>query len=473
MADRIQFYNKSGRPNRYNLPDFIVRAFEFSPRDWDLKFIDNSIGVTTLMDSPKIKLLKRKYKDRIKEDNDISNDVKLMFGTMAHLVIERAIASYYADPEFKDKPELIPISEKRIVIPYPASELTGGREFNIVAKPDIMYLEPDGAVLYDFKTGTTWDWKFRRDKIRGWKEQLDMYKYGIEEYGFEDMPKHIEELVKNKKLKIKKAIILLWMKDWQGGAAERESNYPEFEMMQIEISLSSNQIIKSRITSRIVLHSAFVEDPQQYNCTPEERWSKKTAFAVYTKPDAAKATKVFDSKDTDEENKADAMKFLEDIVKKFPYASIQERAGLPTRCVKNYCNVGDFCNQFRHENGLMSIEEADKRESQVVISDDYETKENKTIIKTTVELVGDLFSQVQEPPKIEEPKKDGFTFTFGDEPIEVNITGVSPSKEASEERYDKEDDEYSESLEIINNLRKEDAPKTDLNLNDITFDFKL
>lgn len=164
--DKLQFYNKSNRPNKYGLPSFIVRAFEFSPRDYDLKYIDNSIGVTTLTDSPKIKLLRKIYKDRVSEDNDISNDSKMFFGTMAHLLIERAIGSYYADKEYQQSPNLIPISEKRVIIKVPPAPEYQNLDFNIVMKPDLFYPEggipvvgedprfTDGA-LWDLKTGTT------------------------------------------------------------------------------------------------------------------------------------------------------------------------------------------------------------------------------------------------------------------------------------------------------------------------------
>lgn len=376
--NKLQFYNKSKRPNRFGLPEFIVRAFEFSPRDYDLKYVDNSIGVTTLTDSPKIKLLRKKYKDRVAEDNDISSDSKMFFGTMAHLLIERAVASYYADKEYENMQNLIPISEKRVIIKVPAAPEYQNLDFNIVMKPDLYYPERtfpagmaltkdmeyvDGA-LWDLKTGTTWDWIFRAEKIKTWREQLEPYKFGIETYGFEITkvdPTTGQKTTQFVKHKVKKAYILLWMKDWQAGKQAQDPNYPENDMMVLEISLADVNVIKSRIKARLILHALYQDDPQSYNCTTEERWSKETKYAVYSEPGSKRATKVFD-------NEQEAKDFVTELSKKFPMASYETRVGLPTRCL-NYCAVANFCNQYRRERGMVDIEEADKfSKDEVVIN---------------------------------------------------------------------------------------------------------
>lgn len=461
--DKIQFYNKSGRPNRFNLPDFIVRAFEYSPRDFDLKYIDASMGVTTLIDSPKIKLLRKRYKDRIKEDNDISNDSKMMFGTMAHLMIERSTQAYYADPEFANTPELIPISEKRIVINYPASELTSNLEFNVVMKVDLFYPENpalgnhplrayhDGAI-WDLKTGTVWDYKYKAKFIAKVKAQIDMYKYGIEEHGFEGGKKH----------KVNRAYALLWMKDWQASGMDRDSNYPDNDMVVIEIPLDDNDTIRKRIKSKIVLHSVYQGDPQSYHCTTEERWSKQTEYAVYANPHGDRATKLFKDKMSDDENKADAVAFLDTLITKFPNAVIVERAGMHTRCVKNYCSVADFCNQYRSERGLPNIEEADKKGSGVTIVP-VETKEEAPLL---FQLPGQ--EVVKKEPDVKIDIKNAFSF---------NLKGNTnlfkqPDKTEEQKAVDKVIEEVkNETVVVDKSVETEDTVVKDVN--SMTFTFKL
>ena len=435
--DKLQFYNKSKRPNRFGLPEFIVRAFEFSPRDFDLKYIDNSIGVTTLTDSPKIKLLRKKYKDRVAEDNDISADSKMFFGTMAHLLIERAVASYYADKEYENMQNLIPISEKRVIIKVPAAPEYQNLDFNIVMKPDLFYPErtyPEGitmtkemqyvdGALWDLKTGTTWDWIFRAEKIKTWREQLEPYKFGIETYGFEMIktdPVTGQKTTQFVKHKVKKAYILLWMKDWQAGKQAQDPNYPENDMMVLEISLADVNVIKSRIKARLILHALYQDDPQSYNCTTEERWSKETKYAVYSEPSSKRATKVFD-------NEQEAKDFVAELSKKFPMASYETRVGLPTRCL-NYCSVANFCNQYRQERGMVTIEEADKfSKDEVVINNvSEETKSTPiTPFSFVTQKVAEKDKMIVTPNADAKTKVDNInaatkmTFSFNQPKIEV------------------------------------------------------
>jgi hypothetical protein len=70
-------------------------------------------------------------------------------------------------------------------------------------------------------------------------------------------------------------------------------------------------------------------------CSAKERWQQDSRFAL-KKEGSERATKVFDSE-------AEAKASLKE-----GYV-VEERKGKASRCEGNYCNVAEFCSQYKGE----------------------------------------------------------------------------------------------------------------------------
>jgi len=282
--------------NKYNLPQSIFDAI--SNDTYDLKKDPNIISVTTLINPPKIRLLRQRHDVEIEED--ITENIWSLLGSAVHEVLGRV----------DDKNRLI---EERINIPVNGKVVSG--------KSDIY--EITEKCIQDYKVTSAWSIVFSPEGKKEWIEQLNVYAWLYRQLGFD----------------VERLRIVAILRDWSKTKAQADSDYPQLQIKVIEIPLWSFDQQDMYVVDRVSLHQLFEpkEDDLIPCCTPEERWATADTWAIY-KNGNKRAVKVCD---TEEE----ASRLITEFDQKQTWR-IEHRRGEDKRC-KDYCSVNQFCNYYK------------------------------------------------------------------------------------------------------------------------------
>ena len=136
--------------NKYGLPEAFVN---FAKLDKYSKG-DADISVTQLIDSPRVLLMREKYKDKI--TTDAMDMVFALFGTAVHSVLEGATGKNT-------------YKEQRINKKVDGWTLSGAI--------DQYEIEDDGVIITDYKVTSVWSVIFDKQE---WVNQLNVYAYLLE-----------------------------------------------------------------------------------------------------------------------------------------------------------------------------------------------------------------------------------------------------------------------------------------------------
>ena len=284
--------------NRLNLPDPVVKAL--SSDDYDSGSVNSS--VTTLIDSPQIKMLTRKHKDEI--EGDVSDRLWSVLGTAVHNMFEDHASGDY-------------LSEERLF-----AEIKG---WKISGAIDIQKTEADGSItIMDYKCTSVWSIIFGKDS---WAQQLNFYAWLIRQC---------------KDVTVNKLQIVAVLRDWKQSEAQFKPDYPQAGIVIVDVPLWSTSQQDDFVAGRVELHQQAERDyingdPIAF-CTADERWARKPKYAVMKKG-RKKAVKLH----TDE---VEALSHCEMLGAGH---SVDYRKGESVRC-ERYCDVAQFCPQFAKEN---------------------------------------------------------------------------------------------------------------------------
>lgn len=272
--------------NKLDLPQAIVDAVkndEYSKGDAD-------ISVTSLIDSPRKKVLTEKHYEEIVED--ASERIWTLYGQAIHTVLERANRTA--------------IAERRLSMAIEGWIVSGGMD---------VYEESRGF-LRDYKTTSIWQLIYGDGGK--WEKQLNCYAAILRHHGHP-----VERL---------QAIAIL--KDWSRTKAAEDASYPQSVIVTIDIPVWDNAIALKYMRERVILHKqAQISLP---DCTKEERWIRDEKWAVM-KSGRKKAVKNC--------NNANDAKLLADSLDNH---YVVHKPGSPQRC-KFYCSVAQFCTQYQDE----------------------------------------------------------------------------------------------------------------------------
>jgi hypothetical protein len=276
------------------MPEAFVRVIDSLTRD--LSEADpKRLGVTTLINPPRIRILTTRHWNEISED--YSDHIWRVLGNAIHYV-------------------LLNTENHQNLVEQKIEKLIDG--ITIVAKPDL-YEDKDKSVQ-DWKVTSVWAVKFK-DK-QDWADQLNPYAYFLKGAGFP----------------VEKLYINAILKDWRRSEARKYPDYPKIPFVRLEIPLwtteQTEKFIKDKIKEyKIAINLADEELPV---CTPKERWAKEDVYALY-KGTNKTATKLFDTeKEALEYAKADT---------KNKYR-VDKRTGADMRC-NDYCLVKNFCSYYK------------------------------------------------------------------------------------------------------------------------------
>lgn len=276
------------------------------------------ISVTTLIDSPKIRIMKEKH------DNDIEVDavdmIWALFGTAVHSVLEN---SKQSDDT---------ITEERLY-----SKIDGWILSGAVDRQEITNNE-DGSKtvnIIDYKVTSVWSVIYGKPD---WEKQLNCYAYLVSE-------KNAFSNIKVGSLKI-----CAILRDWNRREAERKEDYPKAPIVFVDVPLWDNRKVSTYISKRMRIHQ---EAQILYDvhgdlglCSDDETWKKPDTWAV-KKKSQKRALRVLDSEE-EASNYIEWHKKTEDDYsqKRKTEYEIEFRKGEHTRCV-SYCSVSEFCNQHQ------------------------------------------------------------------------------------------------------------------------------
>jgi hypothetical protein len=269
------------------------------------------ISVTTLIDSPKIRLMKEKHDHEI--EVDAVDMVWALFGTAVHSVLENSKQS-----------ENI-ITEERLYSTISGWVLSGA--------VDRQEIKDDQITIVDYKVTSVWSVIYGKPE---WENQLNCYAYLVN-----DKNAFNKSNVTNLK-------ICAILRDWSRREAERKPDYPQAPIVFVDIPLWDHEKASKYIIDRMALHQEAQILADVHGdvglCSNEEMWKKDDTWAV-KKKGQKRALRVLDSEE-------EAIKYIDwhnetdKAYTKKTDLEIEFRGGEYTRC-GNYCSVADFCNQYK------------------------------------------------------------------------------------------------------------------------------
>lgn len=334
--------------NKQNLPETIVSACKY-----DTHRLAGDISVTTLIDGPRVRILKRQRTYEV----DVMDNLYALMGTALHHILERANIEDARKRAFIMTAETIMLKagEMKEVSPDKAWQLERAANYIFdlipVFFPEIasryvyevtLTIEVNGMVisgtfdLYDKLTCTLYDYKFcsvyqwifpeSRDK---WKAQTNIYAYMLVQKGYP----------------VNAIKIIAFFRDWNGGAFSKGADYPDAQVKEIDVPLGNPKLeehwtiqVAKYIAKRVDIHRR-AENGDIEDCTGKDRWAKADEWAVKLKGGKrALSGGKFDSK-------ALAESFIIENKHKYNEPLILEyRPGDSVRCEK-YCPVSKVCPQ--------------------------------------------------------------------------------------------------------------------------------
>jgi hypothetical protein len=281
--------------NTFNLPQpfvDLVSESSYSAGEAD-------ITTTSLFQPPKIRELAKRHADKIVED--ASDRVWTMLGTANHYVLEQIA---------KRNPERY-VTEERFYMDVDGMKLGG----------QIDLYDKQEQVLYDYKVSSVY--KAMSDDRFEWTAQAAVNRLLLEHNGYQ----------------VKRAAIILVMKDWRMRDSKIKADYPKCPVVEIKLDAWKPEETFAYIKSRITLHQQAkdLSDDEIPICTPEERWEKPTIYAVLPKEGAKRAVNggLYES---ESEAKEHAKRIS---------GAVERREGSCARCM-DFCRVRQFCQFGRN-----------------------------------------------------------------------------------------------------------------------------
>lgn len=267
---------------------------------------DSVLSVTQLITSPRIVLLQEVNKENLTVD--VVDRVPALLGTAVHKIIEKGS---------KDIPGHV--VEERLFATVNGWKISGA--------VDLQVDHGDGTwEINDYKVTSVYS--VMDEKIE-WIQQLNCYAW-LAAWSF------------GRKVTSLKIVAIL--RDWQRKQAELKPDYPQSQVVVVDIPLWTEEEQERFIVERVNLHQQAKKlfdkgEPIPY-CTNQERWLRGEVHAVM-KEGRKSAIKLY-------EIQADAFSHADALGNGH---SVEYRPGSPVRCAGNYCLVANWCRQYQEELG--------------------------------------------------------------------------------------------------------------------------
>lgn len=290
--------------NNHKLPKSFV---DFARNDKYSKG-NADISVTTLIDSPRVRLMRDHHaNDRTVDAVDM---IWPLFGTAVHHVLEST------------KPSDDVVLEERLFAEVNGWVLSGAVDHQAVDRTNIQ--------ITDYKVTSVWSVIY--GKIE-WERQLNVYAYLVQ---------------KNKGKKVNSLQICAILRDWNKRESKYKPDYPSAPVVLVDIPIWDEETRINYINERVGIHQ---EAQKMYDaegefpfCSDDETWKRSDAWAVKKKGNK-RALRVFET----EESANGFVGGYKALGNDGKILEIEYRAGEAVRCIGDYCGVSDFCSQYRGE----------------------------------------------------------------------------------------------------------------------------
>jgi len=293
---RKTFRSDMNFTNDLGLPEPLVRAVTNDKYDRGQR---TDFSVTQLLGPPRIRILRKRYGDRIVED--VADRIYSLLGQSVHTILERA--------EIGDA-----LAEVRLYMEVDGLTISGQLDRAVFFK--------DSGILQDYKLCSVW----AQDDKPEWIQQLNILRLLLKRNGYE----------------VTKQQIVPIYRDWSKAKAKRERNYPQHQSRLIDIEFWSEERTLAFVRERIAAHTQAEWTLPE--CTKEDRWHRGEQWAVM-KVGNKRAVSLHQFKDDAEKACiAEAMKHSKKA--KYPVLAVEHRPGADVRCA-DYCPVSEFCDQWQ------------------------------------------------------------------------------------------------------------------------------
>jgi hypothetical protein len=312
--------------NKFKLPQSLVDAL--TNDDYDLTNAPaNIISVTTSIAPAKLKTLEWRHWDAL--EADVSELLWRMMGTACHYVVELAAKG----ERLSEERWYLDVIDWTI---HTAPEGVKAQDCKWFKK-DHIYLSGKMDVydhatkkVEDYKFTSLWSWMFDRAAKPEHIAQLNMNSFAIRLLGFP----------------VEKASIVMLFKDWSKSAMRKGEYNDKFSgecllpvnVKEVAAPMWNDDFTKEYIMQRINQHieakTKYTNDDDIPECTPEERWSKPTKYAVMKKG-KERALRLHDT-----------LEQAEIHAKSDPALQIEERKGGDIRCT-DYCSANFLCSYYK------------------------------------------------------------------------------------------------------------------------------
>ena len=283
--------------NKCNLPEPIVNALNKPTYTKG----GAHMSATELLSPPRMVQLRIANADAI--EMDAADMVWALFGTAIHGVLEHGQGDGH-------------IVEQRLNTVIDGWEISGAIDLQTVKESSIG--------ISDYKT--TGVWAVMNEK-KEWEYQLNIYAWLVERV---------------KKSPVDSLEIVAIIRDWKRWESEVKKDYPDAPIKVIPINLWPYEERETFVRQRIHVHAEAMFSAQTNGslplCTDEEMWAKPAVYAL-RKVGGVKAKSLHRTMAEAEAALAEAKGDYE----------IEFRPGERTRCA-NYCQVRDFCSQWKEFN---------------------------------------------------------------------------------------------------------------------------
>lgn len=321
--------------NKHNLPQEFVDAMML-----DNHTVNGDISVTTLIDSPQVRQLKRTSDYEI----DLSEMMAMFFGTAIHERLESSNPKAHqskimnlcakilsdtgseqeikvADWIRKKSAKLLSEANQDVLI---EQTLTLDIDGTILSGTLDRYFK-DTKTIRDYKTITASQLMFPEQK-ESWYLQQNIYACMLRVAGYE----------------VEKIEICAIVKDWSKLKVSSGQDYPKSPFVTIPIVVADHDKVMEYIKKRVAIHRR-AEEGESVPCTKKDRWAKEDTYAV-RKKGGKRSMKNFDSE-------AMAKNFIEE--NSFKHAPgdlyVEYRPSESFRCKNGYCPVPSVCPQYQKE----------------------------------------------------------------------------------------------------------------------------
>lgn len=287
--------------NKLNLPQPFVDAVS---KEYTYK--DKRYSVTTLLNSEREIMLKRRYNDQI--ESDVSDMIWAIFGTAVHSVLENS-----------NKGEEL-LTEQYLSIPVTLSD---GDEYTLSGLCDLFDTK-QGEVI-DYKVTSTF--KVLKKDFEDYRMQGLMYCYMISKTNFNGVI-----------YKPKKATFYPVLRDWQKSKAKFDREYPQTQVQKVTFKFTDKdfkwieQWLKAKFEA--IKAAEQLSDEELPMCSDKDRWKNPDVYAVMKKGRKS-ALRLLD---TEQE--------AERYMKSNGGDYIELRQGEDRKC-KEYCNCCEFCPYYK------------------------------------------------------------------------------------------------------------------------------